>query len=404
MQFVDLGVQQARMKDALRARLDAVLAGNHYILGPEVAELEAKLAAFAGVKHCLGCSSGSTALDLALMAWEIGPGDAVLTTPFTFVATAESIARTGATPVFVDIDPLTLNIDAARLEDALAALADGDAARHPLPLPAREKRLAPRAILPVDIFGRPAEYDEILAVAKRHGLKVLEDGAQSFGGRWRGKPLCGCGCDAAATSFFPTKPLGCYGDGGAVFTDDDAMAERADSLRYHGRASKTEKYENVRLGMNGRLDTLQAAVLLAKWELFPTEIELRDAVAVRYDMLIRAAGLPERGLLPPPLPSEAGSRSVWAQYTVQLPPDSARAAVASAMKARGVPTAVHYPKGLHRQTAFARLGYRPEDFPVTERASARVLSLPMHPYLEEAQQREVIAALADALAADEAIH
>lgn len=404
MQFVDLGVQQARMKDALRARLDAVLAGNHYILGPEVAELEAKLAAFAGVKHCLGCSSGSTALDLALMAWEIGPGDAVLTTPFTFVATAESIARTGATPVFVDIDPLTLNIDAARLEDALAALADGDAARHPLPLPAREKRLAPRAILPVDIFGRPAEYEKILAVAKRHGLKVLEDGAQSFGGRWRDKPLCGCGCDAAATSFFPTKPLGCYGDGGAIFTDDDAMAERADSLRYHGRASKTEKYENVRLGMNGRLDTLQAAVLLAKWELFPTEIELRDTVAVRYDMLIRAAGLPERGLLPPPLPSEAGSRSVWAQYTVQLPPDSARAAVASAMKARGVPTAVHYPKGLHRQTAFARLGYRPEDFPVTERASARVLSLPMHPYLEEAQQHEVIAALADALAADEAIH
>lgn len=398
MQFVDLAAQQARMKNTLRARLDAVLVGNHYILGPEVAELEAKLAAFTGTRHCLGCSSGSTALELILMAWEIGPGDAVLTTPFTFVATAESIAKTGATPVFVDIDPLTLNMDTARLEDALKALRDGDAARHPLPLPAQKSRLAPRAILPVDIFGRPAEYGEILAVAKRYGLKVLEDGAQSFGGRWRGKPLCGCGCDAAATSFFPTKPLGCYGDGGAVFTDDDALAERVDSLRYHGRASKTEKYENVRLGMNGRLDTLQAAVLLAKWELFPAEIELRDAVAVRYDHLIREAGLAERGLVPPPLPAEQGSRSIWAQYTVQLAPGTNRAAVAAAMKAKGIPTAVHYPKGLHRQTAFSGLGYRTGDFPVTEDAAARVLSLPMHPYLEEKQQRDVIAALIHALA------
>ncbi len=398
MQFVDLGVQQARMKDTLRTRLDAVLAGNHYILGPEVAELEAKLAAFAGMKHCLGCSSGSTALDLALMAWGIGPGDAVLTTPFTFVATAESIAKTGATPVFVDIDPLTLNMDATRLDDALEAIRDGDSARHPLPLPAREQQLTPRAILPVDIFGRPAEYDKILGAAERHKLKVLEDGAQGFGGYWRGKPLCGCGCDAAATSFFPTKPLGCYGDGGAVFTDDDAMAERVDSLRYHGRAGKTQKYENVRLGMNGRLDTLQAAVLLAKWELFPAEIELRDAVALRYDKLIRETELPERGLVPPPLPSEQGSRSVWAQYTVQLAPGTDRAAVAAAMKAEGIPTAVHYPKGLHRQTAFSSLGYRAGDFPVTECVTERVLSLPMHPYLEEQQQRDVIAALTRALA------
>ena len=387
------------MKDCLRARLDAVLAGNHYILGPEVAELETKLAAFAGVKHCLGCSSGSTALDLVLMAWGVGPGDAVLTTPFTFVATAESIAKTGATPVFVDIDPLTLNMDAARLEDALAALLEGNATRHPLPLLAQEEHLAPRAILPVDIFGRSAEYEKILAVAQRHKLKVLEDGAQSFGGYWRGKPLCGCGCDAAATSFFPTKPLGCYGDGGAIFTDDDAMAERVDSLRYHGRASKTEKYENVRLGMNGRLDTLQAAVLLAKWELFPSEIELRDAVAVRYDSLIREAGLPERGLVPPPLPTEQGSRSVWAQYTIQLAPGTDRAFVAAAMKAEGIPTAVHYPKGLHLQTAFSSLGYHAGDFPVTEDVTARVLSLPMHPYLEEQQQRDVIAALTRALAA-----
>lgn len=398
MQFVDLAAQQARMKNTLRARLEAVLTGNHYILGPEVAELEEKLAAFTGTRHCLGCSSGSTALELILMAWEIGPGDAVLTTPFTFVATAESIAKTGATPVFVDIDPLTLNMDTARLEDALSALRDGDAARHPLPLPAQKSRLTPRAILPVDIFGRPAEYGEILAVAKRYGLKVLEDGAQSFGGRWHGKPLCGCGCDAAATSFFPTKPLGCYGDGGAVFTDDDALAERVDSLRYHGRASKTEKYENVRLGMNGRLDTLQAAVLLAKWELFPAEIELRDAVAVRYDHLIREAGLAERGLVPPPLPAEQGSRSIWAQYTVQLAPGTNRTAVAAAMKAKGIPTAVHYPKGLHRQTAFSGLGYSTGDFPVTEDTAAHVLSLPMHPYLEEKQQRDVIAALTCALA------
>lgn len=398
MQFVDLAAQQARMNTSLHTRLNAVLAGNHYILGPEVEELETKLAAFTATRHCLGCSSGSTALDLVLMAWELGPGDAVLTTPFTFVATAESIAKTGATPVFVDIDPLTLNMDADRLEDALAALRDGDASRHPLPLPAKKGRLIPRAILPVDIFGRPADYDRILATAKHHGLKVLEDAAQGFGGRWHDLPLGGCGCDAAATSFFPTKPLGCYGDGGAVFTDDDALADRIDSLRYHGRASKKEKYENVRPGMNGRLDTIQAAILLAKWELFPEEIKLRNAVAARYDSLLREAGLQERGLLPPPIPAGDGDLCIWAQYTVQLPQNSERAAVIETMKSRGVPTAVHYPKGLHKQTAFAALAYGDGDFPVTEQATARVLSLPMHPYLEEEQQRKVVSALADALA------
>lgn len=384
------------MGEALGKRLKQVLAENRYILGPQVAELEQRLAEFTGASHCLGCASGSCALDLVLMAWGLGPGDAVITTPFTFVATAESIARTGATPVFVDIDPLTLNMAAGNIDRALRALEKADPSIHPLPLRARDG-LRPRAIVTVDIFGRPAPYADILDIARRHGLKVLEDAAQGLGATYRGLPLCNCGCNAAATSFFPTKPLGCYGDGGAVFTNDDELAAIVDSLRYHGRASKDEKYDNVRLGLNGRLDTLQAAVLLAKLEIFPREIGLRDAAARCYDALIREAGLPDAGLLPPPLPHEPGDSCIWAQYTVQLPPGTNRRKIIERMKASGIPTAIHYPRGMHRQRAFAALGYGADDFPATDAACARVLSLPMHPYLDERDQRAVVEALARAL-------
>lgn len=247
MEFIDLAAQQARIRPVLERRIADVLRHGRYIMGPEVRELEEKLAAFCGARHCLGCASGSAALDLVLLAWGLGPGDAVLTTSLSFIATAESIARTGATPVFLDIDR-NFNLDASHLENALAALEKGDPSLHPLPRQAVQGRLRPRAVIAVDLFGRPADYAEILAVARKHKLKVLEDAAQGFGGRYREQALCACGCDAAATSFFPAKPLGCYGDGGAVFTDDSALAALVDSLRYHGRIDAEHKNENVRLG------------------------------------------------------------------------------------------------------------------------------------------------------------
>lgn len=392
MEFIDLAAQQLRIKSALDRRISTVLAHGRYIMGPEVSELEEKLAEFCGAKHCISCASGSTALDLILLAWGIGPGDAVLTTPLTFIATAECIARIGAVPVFVDIDPHSLNLDPACLERALAALATGDATLYPLPRQAISTRLTPRAIITVDLFGHPAEYDRILPLARSHGLKTLEDAAQSFGGRYQGQSLCACGCDAAATSFFPAKPLGCYGDGGAIFTDDDATAALLDSLRYHGRHDAQNKYENVRLGMNGRLDTLQAAILLAKLEIFAEELDLRQAAALRYDAL--AGAVP--GLTPPALPAEP-SRSAWAQYTVLLPHSADRSAVAGQLKAAGIPTTINYPKGLHAQTAFAGLGYAAEDFPVTLDESRRALSLPMHPYLQAEEQKFIMHTLAQAL-------
>lgn len=397
MLFIDLAAQQAAMGASLAERISAVLAHNHYILGPELSELESRLEKFTGAASCLGCASGSSALELALTAFGLGPGDAVITTPFTFVATAESIARTGATPVFVDIEPETLNLDARHLEPALVAIERGDQRVYPLPAQARSGRLRAAAIVTVDIFGRPCAYDAILGAAGKHGLRVLEDAAQSFGATWRHRLACNLGCDAAATSFFPTKPLGCYGDGGAVFTNDPEIAAMVDSLRYHGRASRDGKYDNVRPGMNGRLDTLQAAILLAKLEIFPREISLRQACARRYDSLIAGSGLPEAGLLPPPLPDEDGTDSVWAQYTVQLPPGCPRDDVADFLRRLQIPSAAHYPRGLHMQGAFAGLGYAAGDFPVTDQACARVLSLPMHPYLEEEAQARVISALESAV-------
>jgi len=270
MEFIDLKAQFKRIEPAMRARMDKVLAHGQFIMGPEVKELEERLAALAGAKHCLTCGSGTMALELILMAWGLGPGDAVFTTPFTFIATAESVARTGAVPVFVDIGA-DFNLNPAHLERAIEAVAASDSSIYPIPVPAREKTLRPRAVVTVDLFGHPANYDRILPLAQKYDMLVLEDAAQSFGGSYKNRLLCGCGCHAAAASFFPAKPLGCYGDGGAIFTDDANLAALVDSLRYHGRIGPQDKNNNIRLGTNGRLDTLQAAVVLAKLDVFADE-------------------------------------------------------------------------------------------------------------------------------------
>lgn len=384
--FIDLKAQFASLESGIRKNLDAVLSHGKFIMGPEVAELEKNLAAFAGVKHAITCSSGTDALLMPLLAWNVGPGDAVFTTPFTFIATAEVIALLGATPVFVDIDPVTYNMDPAKLDLAVAAVKARDASIHPLPKAALEKPLNPKAVIPVDLFGLPCDYDAIMATAAEHGLLVLEDAAQGFGGRYKGRLACSL-TQAGATSFFPAKPLGCYGDGGAVFTDDDALAALLTSIRVHGKGS--DKYDNVRVGLNARLDTLQAAILLAKLEAFPAELDARDAVAARYAAGL--AGLP--GVVLPTVP--AGGRSAWAQYTLSVP---RRDAAQAALREEGVPTMVYYPKSLHVQTAFADLGHAPGDFPESQAASARVLSLPMHPYMDAATQDRIIAAVRKAVA------
>ena len=390
MEFIDLKAQFKRIEPAMRARLDKVLAHGQFIMGPEIKELEDRLAGLAGGGHCLTCASGTVALDLVLMAWGIGPGDAVFTTPFTFIATAESIARTGATPVFADIG-MNFNLNPEHLERAIEAVAKGDASLYPIPVPALEKKLRPRAVVAVDIFGHPSDYGRILPLAQKYGLLVLEDAGQGFGGTYKNRPLCGCGCQAAATSFFPAKPLGCYGDGGAVFTDNAELAALVDSLRYHGRVGPQDKNNNIRLGLNGRLDTLQAAVLLAKLDVFADEVAARRQVAARYQSL--CAAIP--GVVPPAPPEDG--LSVWAQYTLLLPEGTDRVAVMARMKEAGIPTAVNYPLALHVQEVFRYLGYAAKAFPVAQSVTPRVLSLPMHPYLDETTQQRVAAALGAAL-------
>jgi len=392
MEFIDLEAQFRRIEPAVRARMDKVLAHGQFIMGPEVKELEERLAALAGARYCLTCSSGTMALDLILMAWGLGPGDAVFTTPLTFIATAESIARTGATPVFADIGP-DFNLNPEHLELAIEAVAKGEASIYPIPTPARERKLRPRAVVTVDLFGHPADYGRIFPLAQKHGLLVLEDAAQSFGGKYKNRPLCGCGCHAAASSFFPAKPLGCYGDGGAVFTDDPDLAALVDSLRYHGRIGPQDKNNNIRLGTNGRLDTLQAAVVLAKLDVFAAEVAARQEVAARYHTL--CASIP--GLVSPTPPDDG--LSVWAQYTVLLPEGVNRAAVMARMKEAGIPTAINYPKSLHTQEAFQYLGYAVEAFPGAQNVASRGLSLPMYPYLDEAAQQCVVSTLGAALKA-----
>jgi len=365
IRFIDLAAQQARILPAINQRIKQVLAHGQYIMGPEVSELEHTLEAYLGVKHAVSCASGTDALLMALMAIGIGPGHAVFTTPFTFVATAEVIALLGATPVFVDVDPGTFNLDPDCLEAAIAALTgDGD---YPLPRGATQN-LTAKCIIPVDLFGLPADYDRINAIAEKHNLMVLADAAQSFGATIRGQKACTC-AHIAATSFFPSKPLGCYGDGGAVFTSDQTLGETLTSIRAHGKGR--EKYDNVRIGINGRLDTIQAAILLEKMTVFDHEIALRQDIATQYQSVLGD----ETALQVVP----DHFNSVWAQFSV-LSED--RDMLIKRLSTGNIPTAVYYPKPLHLQKAFGFLNYTPEDFPVSTRLSRTIFSLPMHPYLK----------------------
>jgi dTDP-4-amino-4,6-dideoxygalactose transaminase len=379
MHFIDLAFQQKRIRTDLERRILGVLDHGQYIMGPEIKQLEGTLAQYCGVKHAVSCASGTDALLLALMASGVGPGDAVLTTPFTFIATAEVIQLLGATPVFVDIDPATFNIDPNQLAAALEAAQKGQSDKHPLPKGLKALS-TPKAVIAVDLFGLPADYANINRIASEFGAMVIEDAAQSFGAELNGSKagsLAAVGC----TSFFPAKPLGCYGDGGMCFADNAQLAAVMDSLRVHGKGS--DKYDNVRIGINGRMDTLQAAIVLSKFAIFPEEVELRQEVAQRYSRLLSEV----EELTTPFVPT--GNKSVWAQYSVLATSEEHRKRLQEGLKQAGVPTAVYYPKPLHLQTAFARLGYKEGDFPHSEDASKRIFSLPMHPYLGAEDQEKI---------------
>ena len=362
MQFIDLKAQYAALKTDIDTAIQQVLDHGQYIMGPEVAQLEAALAARVGVDHCVTVASGTEALLIALMALDLQPGDEVITSPFTFAATAEVIALLGGVPVFVDVEPDTGLIDAGRIEAAITPRT--------------------RALMPVSLYGQVPDMDAINAIAARHGLPVIEDAAQSFGAMYQERASCGVstlGC----TSFFPSKPLGCYGDGGALFTDDDRLAQAAREIRVHGQSGR---YHHTRVGVGGRLDTIQAAVLLAKLERFEWELERRAAIGARYGQLLQ--GIEQVAVRP-------DRNSVWAQYTVMV---DRREAVQAALKAEGIPTAVHYPRSLDEQPAYARFASR-EGCPVSRRLASRVLSLPMSADLTEADQDRVANALQRAVAA-----
>jgi len=377
MQFIDLSAQQQRIRNKIEENIRAVLDHGKYIMGPEVQELEEKLAVYVGTKHAMGCASGTDALMLALMACDVGPGDAIFTTPFTFIATAEVISLLGATPVFVDIDTRTFNIDPEKLAQAVEAFKSQAFSKIPFPANPSLSSLNPKGVIAVDLFGLPADYDRIAEVSRKHGLFVIEDAAQSFGGEFRGKKACAFG-DIACTSFFPAKPLGCYGDGGMCFTDDAELDERMRSFRVHGQGSN--KYENIRIGINGRLDTIQAAILLAKFQIFPEEIALRQEAAQRYFRNFKASD----SLVAPEIPPQY--LSAWAQYSVLAQDSEQRSVIQDKLKEANIPTAVYYPRPLHLQRAFASLGYGEGAFPVSENCSLRIFSLPMHPYLKEKDQ------------------
>jgi UDP-2-acetamido-2-deoxy-ribo-hexuluronate aminotransferase len=385
--FIDLKSQFERIQTEIEARVLSVLRGGQYILGPEVGALEEQLAKFVGVEHVVTCSSGTDALIIALMAEGIGPGDAVFTTPFTFIATAEAIALLGATPIFVDIDPSTFNIDAQKLADAIDAIKYTNMSCLSLPKWPEKKLqvLNPKGIIAVDLFGLPACYEKVNAIAEEHGLFVIEDAAQSFGASANGVKagkLAATGC----TSFFPAKPLGGYGDGGALFTADKEKAELYRSLRVHGQGDN--KYENVRLGVTGRLDEIQAAILLPKLEIFSEELADRQRVAATYSKLIDESGL---DLITPSIPN--GYVSAWAQYSLLSKDSDARQVFQDRLNAKGIPSMIYYPKPLHLQKAFENLSYKKGDFPESERASERIFSLPMHPYLTDENVAEIVDAL-----------
>jgi UDP-2-acetamido-2-deoxy-ribo-hexuluronate aminotransferase len=369
MDFIDLKSQYAALRDDINARIQRVLDHGQYILGPEVAELEQRLAELTGARHCITVASGTEALLIALMALELQPDDEVITTPFSFAATAEAIVLAGARPVFVDIELDTCNIDASKIEAAITNRT--------------------RAIMPVSLYGQVADMDEINAVASRQGLAVIEDAAQSFGASYKGRKSCNLST-VGCTSFFPSKPLGCYGDGGAIFTSDDRLAQACREIRVHGQSAR---YSHTRIGIGGRMDTLQCAVVLGKLERFVWEIEQRLALGQRYGRLIAESGAPVQ-----PLAVRPDRDCVWAQYTVFV---AQRDAVQARLKALGVPTAVHYPKPLHHQPAYAAYGGA-ASCPRSEQAATRVLSLPMSADLAEVDQDRVIDALAGAVRAGRA--
>lgn len=362
MQFIDLKTQSDRIQERLIERFKNVLEHGAYILGPEVAELEHQLAREVNVKHAVTVASGTDALQIALMALDVGPGDEVITTPFSFFATAEVIALLGAKPVFVDIDPETYNIDVTEIEAAISAKT--------------------KAIMPVSLYGQCADLKAINDIAARYGIPVIEDAAQSFGAQHFGQRSCGL-TTIACTSFFPSKPLGCYGDGGACFTNDDHLAEKIREIRVHGQS---KRYYHTRLGVTGRFDTLQAAFLLEKMAIFPEEIELRQLVAKRYADLLPAC------IQAPKVKPE--NLSVYAQYTIEV---SHREHVQQQLTLRGIPTAVHYPLGLHQQPILKKMYPEQKAFPRTERAAQRVMSLPMHPYLSLTDQQRICEALEEVL-------
>ncbi len=375
MEFRDLKKQYQVLKKEIDKNVEEVMASGAFILGKPVQELEEKLAAYVGRKHCVGVANGTDALQLALMAYDIGPGDAVFTADFTYFASAGSTSILGATPVLVDIDLRTFNISANDLEEKIKlVLADG--------------KLKPKFVVPVDLFGLPADFDAILPIAQKYGLKVLEDGAQGFGGAIRGKRACSFG-DISTTSFFPAKPLGCYGDGGAIFTDDDKIDARLRSLRAQGK-SPADKYDNREIGMNSRLDTLQAAVLLPKFKAFADyELDAVNKVADKYTEAFLGK------LVTPLIPD--GFFSSWAQYTLLLDTKSQRDKMQAHLKAKGIPTMIYYPRGLHQQAAYSWMNCSDDMYPNTSEATKRVLSLPMHPYITDEDQAFIIKSVLEEL-------
>ena len=370
--FIDLAAQQQRIRSDIDARIAKVLDHGQYIMGPEVAELEAELASYAKAKHVISCSSGTDALILALIAFGLRPGQGVIVPSFTFAASAEAIAVLGAIPVFAEIDGRSFNLDADRLDSALSA--------------AHAQQIDIVGIMAVGLFGQPANITALSDYAQAHNLWMLDDAAQSFGGRWQNRPS-GSLADITATSFFPAKPLGCYGDGGAVFTDDNEMAERARSARIHGQGS--DKYENIQIGMTARLDTVQAAILLAKMAIFDEELQLRNKVADRYEQLL------SEHVTTPFIAADAYSS--WAQYVIILPEASNRADIQTRLSADGIPSAIYYPRPMHTQPPYKRYPVSEGGLAITEYMADHVLALPMHPYLDETVQRNVADGLISAL-------
>ncbi|MGE0846507.1 MAG: DegT/DnrJ/EryC1/StrS family aminotransferase [Flavobacteriaceae bacterium] len=370
--FIDLGAQRRRLGERVDQAIARVVDHGAYIMGPEVYELESRLSEFCGASQTISCANGTDALALVLMAKGVRPGDAIFCPSFTFAATAEVVAWLGATPVFVDIHADTFNMDAESLKKAITK--------------ARELALRPAGVISVDLFGQPADYDAIEPICEENHLWLMCDAAQGFGGVYKDRKVGSIG-NVTTTSFFPAKPLGCYGDGGAIFTDDAELADVIRSLRNHGQGS--DKYDNIRIGMNGRLDTIQAAVLLEKLDIFPDEIEARNRIAARYNDLL------DDVVVVPTVMDDC--LSVWAQYTICLA-GSHRAGFAEALKSAGIPTAIYYPKPLHLQTAYKRYPVAQGGLPVCEKLAGEVISLPMHPYLDEETQDAIVTAARHALA------